>query len=225
MQTSSSKSIVAWDLLVFGNHYFLALGDTLSFAEQYDHLASVSAVVAYKRFVSTTTVQFFHWMVATYYTTYKSVAKLFFADDIQKLLEREQKASMRGLSHTSVLPKSFPFTLSPTGQTLLVFPDLRTMFARIAPEFREHPNVVCLLSTQTQHQKDLAWWYIKTGSVSTILATYAEVFQDFSDLKKIIFVDPHKRYYANQQDPRYKVAEVLKYLQQISHAEMETVGV
>jgi hypothetical protein len=30
-------------------------------------------------------------MVETYYTTYKSVVRLFFADDIQKLLEREAK--------------------------------------------------------------------------------------------------------------------------------------
>lgn len=36
-------------------------------------------------------MKLFHWMVETYYTTYKSVVRLFFADDIQKLLERENK--------------------------------------------------------------------------------------------------------------------------------------
>lgn len=211
--------------MIFGNHYFLALGDTLSFSEQYEQLTSVPAVLTYKRFVSLTTIQFFHWMVEMYYTTYKSVARLFFADDIQKLLEREQKASVRATQKSHPLPSEFPFDLAQKGQTLIVFPDLWTIFARIAPSFREHPGVICLLSTQTQHQKDIAWWQIKTGSVSTILTTYAEVFQDFLDLKKIIFVDPHKRYYANQQDPRYKVAELLSYLAHLSSAELETVGI
>jgi len=57
------------------------------------------------------------------------------------------------------------------------------------------------------------------------MCTYAEIFQDFYDLKKIIFVDPHKRYYANQQDPRYKVGEVIEEMKKLYDAEMEIVGV
>ena len=34
-----------------------------------------------------------HWMVETYYTTYKSVVKHFVTDELQKLLERESKLS------------------------------------------------------------------------------------------------------------------------------------
>jgi len=56
---------------------------------------------------------------------------------------------------------------------------------------------------------------------SVIICTYAEIFQDFYDLKKIIFVDPHKRYYANQQDPRYKVGEVIEEMKKIYGAEVE----
>lgn len=57
---------------------------------------------------------------------------------------------------------------------------------------------------------------------SVIYCTYAEIFQDFCDLKKIIFVDPHKRYYAAQQDPRYKVGEVIEQMKKVWGAEVET---
>ncbi|MEI6672918.1 MAG: hypothetical protein WCL02_06420 [bacterium] len=77
--------------MVFGNQYFLALGETLSFPEQYTHLATTQAELVYKQFLSIPALQLFHWMVETYYTTYKSVVRLFFADDIEKLLERESK--------------------------------------------------------------------------------------------------------------------------------------
>lgn len=60
---------------------------------------------------------------------------------------------------------------------------------------------------------------------SVIICTYAEIFQDFNNLKKIIFIDPHKRYYAAQQDPRYKVGEVLAKLAELHGIEVKIVGV
>lgn len=92
-ETTNKKKMKAGDLLVFGNQYFLCIGETLAFAEQYQHLTTVQAELVYKDFLSLPALKLFHWMVATYYTTYKSVVRLFFADDIQKLLERESKLS------------------------------------------------------------------------------------------------------------------------------------
>ena len=89
----------------------------------------------------------------------------------------------------------------------------------------ENNNAIILLASQTQNQKDVHRWEIKKGIKSVIFCTYAEIFQDFKDLKKIIFVDPHKWYYASQQDPRYKVGEVLKKLAELRGAEVEVVGV
>jgi ribosomal protein S17 len=60
---------------------------------------------------------------------------------------------------------------------------------------------------------------------SVIICTYAEIFQDFHNLKKIIFIDPHKRYYAHQQDPRYKVGDVLEEMKSLFGAELETLEV
>ncbi|EKD24610.1 MAG: hypothetical protein ACD_80C00187G0001 [uncultured bacterium (gcode 4)] len=164
-------------------------------------------------------------MVETYFTTYKSVVRLFFADDIEKLLEREAKLKKSVKSKVSKVESRWKFNLSEEGQTLIVFPDLWTMFNTSNEAFREHPAVAFLASMQTQNQKDVHRWEIKKWIKSVILCTYAEIFQDFNDLKKIIFVDPHKRYYANQQDPRYKVGDVLEEMKRLYGAELETLWV
>ena len=227
-ETTSKKKVKAGDLLIFGNQYFLALWEKLAFAEQYQHLTTTQAELVYKEFLSAPALKLFHWMVETYYTTYKSVVRLFFADDIEKLLQRENKIAKNWPKLASLATKidQNRFSLATEGQTLIVFPDLWTMFnQRWNDETTKRPNVVTLLASNTQNQKDVHRWEIKKWMKSVIICTYAEIFQDFSDLKKIIFVDPHKRYYANQQDPRYKVGEVIEEMKELYGAEVEIVGV
>jgi len=249
------QKIKPGDLLIFGNQYFLALGENLAFAEQYQHLTTTQAELVYKEFLSAPALKLFHRMVETYYTTYKSVVRLFFADDIEKLLERENKLNKiaknwqkLALLVTKIDQNKFNFASE--WQTLIVFPDLRTMFNSVPSErlndkmikwwnlseWRNDEmikpskedkwwNVVTLLASDTQNQKDVHRWEIKKWMKSVILCTYAEIFQDFHDLKKIIFVDPHKRYYANQQDPRYKVGEVIEEMKKLYWVDIEIMGV
>ncbi len=217
----SKKKVKAGDLLAFGNQYFLALGETLSFSEQYHHLTPIQAEIVYKEFLSAPALRLFHWMVEHHYTTYKSVVRLFFSDTMEKLLEREGK-----LKHWKVERLKD----GKEWQTLIVFPDVRTMSnSKISKDLQKNSddenNVVTLLSSNTQHQKDIHRWEIKKWIKSVIICTYAEIFQDFHDLKKIIFVDPHKRYYASQQDPRYKVGDVIEEMKKLCGAEVEIVGV
>jgi hypothetical protein len=47
------------------------------------------------------------------------------------------------------------------GQTLIVFPDLWTMFNSTSEQFRESNGVACLLSSDTEKQKDVHRWEIK----------------------------------------------------------------
>ncbi len=226
-ESTSKKKVKAGDLLVFGNQYFLCLWATLSFPEQYQHLSTVQAELVYKQFLSPAALRLFHWMVETYYTTYKSVVRLFFADDIQKLLEREAKLSkMTKKWPISTKIDQNSFSLAQEGQTLIVFPDLWTMSNQWwNDEMMKWWNVVTLLSSNTQNQKDVHRWEIKKWTKSVIICTYAEIFQDFHALKKIIFVDPHKWYYANQQDPRYKVGDVIEEMKTLYGAELEIVWV
>lgn len=217
---SGNKKIKAGDLLVFGNEYFFALGDKVVFSEQYERKDVVKAELVYKQFFTKSTLELLHWMVENYYTTYKSVIRLFVANDIQKLLEREWKL------------KAWSSKLKAVSewQTLIVFPDLWTMTNEDSKmekwkDGKMENEIVTLLSSDTEKQKDVHRWEIKKWMKSVILCTYAEIFQDYHNLKKIIFIDPHKRYYANQQDPRYKVGEVLAKLVELHWAELETVGV
>ncbi len=225
-----SRKVQPGDLLVFGNQYFLALGEKVVFLEQYEHLETVKAELVYKEFMTKPTLDLFHWMVETYYTTYKSVVRLFVTNNIEKLLERENKLSKSAKNWQKVAEYwqkivEHWFSLATEGQTLVVFPDLRTMFNSTSEQFRENQGVAFLSATQTEKQKDVHRWEIKKGLKSVIICTYAEIFQDYHNLKKIIFVDPHKRYYANQQDPRYKVGEVLEEMKKLYGAELQILWV
>ncbi|HKL44058.1 MAG TPA: hypothetical protein VJ892_02140, partial [Candidatus Absconditabacterales bacterium] len=72
-------------------------------------------------------------------------------------------------------------------------------------------------------QKDKSWRNIKNGNTSIILATHSEIFQNYKDLKKIIIIRPHKRYYSNQKDPRYKTLDVVKKLSEIRDCDLEII--
>jgi len=85
------------------------------------------------------------------------------------------------------------------------------------------PGVILLSSADSQNKKDKSFWEVKTGNAHLLLTTHAELFQDFADLQKIIFVDPHKWYYANQQDPRYKTPDVVAKLAEIWGCEIENI--
>jgi len=219
----------SWDLLQLWSEYFLCLGKKISFEELYmkvEELKSWNVEMCYKWFLNKETMALLHWMVETYYTTYKSVVKHFVTDELHKLLEREGKikhGKMEGWKHGKMLES---FSVAESWQTLVVFPDLRTLTNACGNvEELKSGNVSLLLASQTEKQKAEHRWEIKKGMRSVIICTYAEIFQDFQDLKKIIRVDPHKWYYANQQDPRYKVGEVVKKMAELWSAELEMVGV
>ncbi len=108
-------------------------------------------------------------------------------------------------------------------QTLIVFPDLRTLMNLTDEKFVSQTWVEVLLSSNTQNQKDKSRRNIKNGNTNIILATHSEVFQNYKDLQKIIIIRPHKRYYANQQDPRYKTLDVVKKLSEIRNCELEII--
>ena len=69
-----------------------------------------------------------------------------------------------------------------------------------------------MYSLDTQNKKDSNRWKIKTWEESLIVSTSSEIFQDYNNLKEIIFIEPQKWYYESQQDPRYKIETVIKKL-------------
>ncbi len=210
-----------WDLLQSDDEYFLVLGNTVSFAEQYTARLpnNRELIVIYPKFVSQKYIAWIHWMVSEYYTGYKNVIKYFISQDVESLLKREWSKKSKLSAKLSLSPKLFGVdTVAEKGQTLIVYPDLWTMFIMSNEHTRTQSQVLVLHSSDTQIKKDKAFWQIKHGLVKYILTTHAEMFQDFYDLQSISVIHPYKRYYAHQQDPRYKTIDVLSYLSKIHQA-------
>jgi len=206
------KKIKVWDLVRSGEEIFVCLGDEISFAEQYIyfHVPKMDMQILHKWLLSPKAVQMIHRMVYTYYSTYKSVMKYFVSDEWGKLLDKEVKWKWK------------------MEQTLIVYPDLWTILNTV-DESRSvgvaEKEVAFLSSTNTQWQKDKHRRAVKTWNVSTIYASPSEIFQDFYNLKKIVFIDPHKWYYASQQDPRFKVGAVLEEMKKLYWSALEIIGV
>ena len=63
------------------------------------------------------------------------------------------------------------------------------------------------------------------GHINTLICTYSQIFQDRKELKSVVLVDSHQRYYKNQQDPRYDTREAVKQMAQIYGASLQMTGV
>lgn len=216
------------DLLKLWEDYYLVLWKEVSFAEQYvyeirEDISKYQLVE--KTLLNKKTIEFIHWMVYWRYAPYYNVIpKLFLPAEIDKLVDR--KTTKKKTSFVELELKLWnlnTISLSQNWQNLIVFPDLRTLLNLVDEKFSSQKWVDVLLSSNTQNQKDKSWRNIKNGNTNIALATHSEIFQNYKDLKKIVIVRPHKRYYANQQDPRYKTLDVVKKLSEIRNCELEIV--
>lgn len=106
-------------------------------------------------------------------------------------------------------------------QQLVIFPDLWTLFNSIDENILQAKWNILLRSNDTQNQKDKKWRMIKNWDLNNIFCTHWEIFQDRNNLKKTILIDPYKRYYENQQDPRYSVNDVVKKMEEIYWTKIE----
>ena len=228
----SSKAIGnPGDLLQTEDDFLLNLGEEISFQELYHHQLSPQEMkVVSPGFFDQHVLSFLHWMVYERYSNYKSVIKYFVSMEVQQLLMRESKAKKKNWSgaskwlEASFKQQNIDISLPPKGQTLLIIPDNRTRHNLFPSAFLESPEVINLLSLDTQNKKDQHWRAIKNGARGPIIATQSEVFQPFIDLTTIVIFDPHKWYYHNQQEPRYSIPTVVKKMEEIYWAEAVEVS-
>ena len=211
---SSTLSIwKAGDLIQCWWDFLLNLWDEISFPEliRTQFLPTAPYEVVYTWFFNKEFLSFLHWMVYQRYSTYNNVMKYFISLDIPQLLARESKSKPNNkklnLSKTSI-----PFEWSK--QNLVIIPDNRSRENQLS-KFFSQDFVTNLYSTDTQNRKDQHRREIKKSKVWIIIATQSEVFQPFNNLWTILFIDWYKRYYHNQQDPRYDINEVVKKLQEL----------
>ena len=167
--------------------------------------------VVYPWFFNEEFLALLHRMVYQRYSTYNNVMKYFISFDITQLLSREPKSKPKN-KKLNISMTSIPF--DEPKQNLVIIPDNRSRENQLS-DFFSQDFVTHLYSTDTQNRKDQHRWEIKKSKVWIIVATQSEVFQPFNNLWTILFVDWYKRYYHNQQDPRYDINEVVRKLQDL----------
>ena len=222
------KLLVRWNLLKYQDDMFLCLWDEISFQEQYQYLYEIKESdlsLISKSFLTDETLDMVNWMVYRRYSSYKSVLKYFVSFDIEWLMSRwKLQIKKTKIKNNEIKIQSWKFEISAEkidGQQLIIFPDLWTLFNTMDEDILSAKWNIFLKSNDTQNQKDKKWWMIKNGEIKNVFCTHSEIFQDWNDLKKIILIDPYKRYYENQQDPRYSVNEVVKKMLEIYWAKFE----
>lgn len=224
------------NLIAYQDDFFLCLWDEISFQEQYGHKYEIKIgdlSLIYKIFLSDKTLEMVNRMVYYRYSNYKSVMKYFVSFDVQKLVEppplrgrglsSQKSIKSKKIINSEIIFQNWKFEISENKiewQQLVIFPDLWTIFNTLDEEILSKKWNVLLSSNDTQNQKDKKWWAVKSWDIKNVFCTHSEIFQDRNNLKKIILIDPYKRYYENQQDPRYNVKTVVEKMSEIYESKM-----
>ena len=215
------------DLIHADQWYFLVLGEEISrptLHTQVIALQSPKLLVA--AFLSLRAIQLIHRMVYMYYTSYKSIVPLW-VDDVEYLLKKSPTTIIsQDLGDHIKLTSLHPKKKSPISQSdslilqdhtlvhsgslapwsqLIVVPDVWTIHNIITRQPWLYP-IATSASTALQWSKLRRW--SQSGHLSTLIATPSQIFWDWRDIQQILIVDHHKRYYKNQQNPRYDTVEV-----------------
>lgn len=210
------------DLIQQDQHFYLVLWEAVSFQELYTTVYrwTTNFQLVYPKLLKEPTLQLLHRMTYQWYSTYKNAIKLFLDSDISRLITKEEKKIWKKRI-IDFLIGEIKIQNKKWGQILLIFPDLWTITNTILPE---SVDWLLLNSLATQSRKNTNRRKIKTWKEKLIFSTSAGIFQDFEQLEKIYLIEPDKRYYASQQDPRYKVWDVVNKMSQLYNAELEIIN-
>ena len=216
-----SSSLSIWkpgDLIQCGWDFLLNLGDEISFSEliRTQFTPTSPCEVVYPKFFDQNFLALLHWMVYQRYTTYNNVLKYFVSFEIPQLLAREEKTKWK-TKKLNLSDISLPFNESK--QNLVIIPDNRSRENQLS-DFLSNDCVTHLYSTDTQNRKDQNRREIKKSKVWIIVATQSEIFQPFNNLWTITLIDGYKRYYHNQQDPRYEIPQVVQKMKELWNCEV-----
>jgi len=212
------------DLVMDGDRVFCVLGAEIVFHEQYSTIYRPYQqwTLLEKWFLSAYQIALLHHMVSSYYTTYKTVMKLLLPPtEIIPLLSYKKNA--KKAQHTPIVFDEasrlfLPSQETQPGQQLILIPDLRTGKNLFVDEMLDTSTLRYSGLTALQMTKIFRW--TKQGHIDTLMTTFAGIFHDRKNLQRIVFIQPDKRYYQHQQDPRYKVAAVIDFIAEQTGAEL-----
>ncbi len=129
--------------------------------------------IIHKNLLSEKTMQLIHRMTYQRYSPYKSVIKYFLPKEIATLLKKSPKkltktkqsiktSTQSSISSYQLTILNQKYSISDQGQTLMVFPDLRTLYNTVPENFLAKEHVAILYSSSTQNQKDKTRRGLKT---------------------------------------------------------------
>jgi len=161
--------------------------------------------------LSSPTIQLIHHLTHEYYTTYVNIIKLFLPSDIEKLIKKSLPASSLTKGER---PEGSTLGVDPKGggfkQNLIIMPDRRTI---INKQSEYNYTIDQAFGSQHTSLQDIKlFWNIKAWLTSQLVCTPGECFRDYRDLAQITLIDPHKRYYKSQQEPRYDIMRVCELM-------------
>ena len=210
------SSLPIWkvgDLIQCWGDFLLNLWDEVAFPEliKTQFVPTSPYEVVYPEFFDQKFLDLLHRMVYQRYSTYNNVLKYFISFEIPQLLSREAKIKWQ----TKKLKfDKISIPLDESKQNLVIIPDNWSRENQLS-DFFSQDFVMHLYSTDTQNRKDINRRKIKKSKVWVIVATQSEVFQPFNNLWTVMLIDWYKRYYHNQQDPRYDISEVVTKMKEL----------
>lgn len=220
-----------WDLLLSNDEYFIYLGEEISFPDLYK--ISWDALIKdfhieFKNLLSVASISMIHHMVSDFLTSYRNVIPLRIGSDIFRLVKKFTKSKPVN-SYQKIIYNTQNNQINISnqkwkGQQLIVFPDLRTINNSLPKSIYNDENIAILTSSSTITQKMRTYRWIKQWSISTLICTYSQIFQDRKNLDYILMTHSHKWYYKSQQDPRFSTKTVLEKMSKIYGADLVLHG-
>lgn len=199
-------SLQSWDLCLIDGVYGLCLGKHVAFEEQYtDTMRAKAITVRIEKILTTRALKRIHAFVNQWFTTYKYVVPMFLGSQWDGLIKYEIRTKSKLAD-----------------QSLQIFPTVWSMMQMTTEE--ERGKSLLLHGSLTPVQKAKAFWAIKQCKVTSVLATYSQIFHDRAALKSITLHDQHAWRYKNQKDPRYYLPTVVDQLAQNAGATVTKTG-
>lgn len=216
-----------WDILAIDNTIIFVLWDTIAFPElvkQEFRLWSNTIREIAKKICKEQTMTMIHWLVGHRFSSYRKVLPLYFSSYLLHNYQVKKKKKQQNTAYIFDVRNGFsPSEQMLDWQQLILFPDLRSL-KQYTVWLQSIPATVSIYWTRTDRQSLSLYQDIQSNTITTLCTTHAHMFQDWNNLSLVQIVDPDKRYFASQQDPRYKVSDVAKYLSNVynsSYAELQ----
>lgn len=216
LQTSTKLSI--GDLIYIKWSYAIVLWDNISFKELYYkyNLSYETVEIIYKNFLNKNSIKLINYIVLEYFSTFRKVIPLFVPDNnIDKLLKNKLKIKSIKLNSLDIIDNKISISKEINKEKkIFIFPNVWSAYNIINNNKIIENYWIYYWSTSILSKSKL-FWEISMNKKLDLLCTHSQIFQNWSNLKKIYIFNPHTWYYKTQQEPRYNICNIIEYMSKL----------